>query len=68
MIGEINLGNNPDLRQNTVNCVPALSEHQVPVEHEVEGEGLAEGVRADARLLCAVLLKTIQILVQRLLL
>lgn len=56
------------LRQDSVNGVAALCEHQVFVKHEVEGEGLAEGVRADAGLLRAVLLEAVQVLVEGLLL
>lgn len=54
------------LRQDSINGVPALRQHQVFVKHEVEGEGLAERVRADASLLCAVLLEAVQVLVERL--
>lgn len=54
------------LRQHSINGVAALRQHQVLVKHEVEGEGLAEGVRADAGLLCAVLLEAVQVLVERL--
>lgn len=59
---------NADLRQDSVNGIPTLCEHQVLVKHEVEREGLAEGVGADPSLLCAVLLEAIQIFVERLLL
>lgn len=52
------------LRQDSIDGVPALREHQVLVEHEVEGERLAEGVRADASLLRAVLLEAVQVLVE----
>lgn len=58
----------PNLRQDSINGVAALREHQVFVEHEVEGEGLAEGVGADAGLLRAVLLEAVQVLVEGLLL
>lgn len=58
----------PHLRQDSINGVAALREHQVLVEHEVEGEGLAEGVGADPGLLRAVLLKAVQVLVESLLL
>lgn len=58
----------PHLRQDSVDGVAALREHQVFVEHEVEGEGLAEGVGADPGLLRAVLLEAIQVLVEGLLL
>lgn len=57
---------NPHLRQDSINGVPALCEHQVFVKHEVEREGLAECVRADPSLLCAVLLEAVQVLVERL--
>lgn len=58
----------PHLRQDSINGVAALREHQVFVEHEVEGEGLAEGVGADPGLLRAVLLEAVQVLVEGLLL
>lgn len=58
----------PHLRQDSVDGVAALREHQVFVEHEVEGEGLAEGVGADAGLLRSVLLEAVQVLVEGLLL
>lgn len=54
------------LRQDSIDGVPALGEHQVLVKHEVEGESLAEGVRADASLLRAVLLEAVQVLVESL--
>lgn len=54
----------PHLRQDSVDGVAALREHQVLVEHEVEGEGLAEGVGADAGLLRAVLLEAVQVFVE----
>lgn len=57
---------NTHLRQHSINGVPTLCQHQVFVEHEVERESLAEGVRADPGLLRAVLLEAIQVLVERL--
>ena len=62
------LNSNPHLWQDTVYGVPALREHQVLVKHEVEGEGFAEGVGADPSLLCPVLFKAVQVLVESLLL
>lgn len=65
----VNIGGGvSNLRQDSIDGVPALRQHQVFVKHEVEGEGLAEGVRADAGLLCAVLLEAVQVLVEGLLL
>lgn len=58
----------PHLRKDSIDGVAALREHQVFVEHEVEGEGLAEGVGADPGLLRAVLLEAVQVLVEGLLL
>lgn len=63
-VGGLSTGNH--LGQDSINGVPALRQHQVFVKHEVEGEGLAEGVRADAGLLRAVLLEAVQVLVERL--
>lgn len=57
---------NPHLRQDSINGIPALCEHQVFVKHEVEREGLAKRVWADPSLLCAVLFEAIQVLVERL--
>lgn len=58
----------PHLRQDSIDGVAALREHQVFVEHEVEGEGFAEGVGADPGLLRAVLLEAVQVLIEGLLL
>lgn len=57
----------PHLRQDSINGVPTLCEHQVFIKHEMEREGLAEGVGADPSLLCAILLKAIQVLIECLL-
>lgn len=65
---DVTLQVHPHLRQDSIDGVAALREHQVFVEHEVEGEGLAEGVGADPGLLRAVLLKAVQVLVEGLLL
>lgn len=56
----------PHLGQDSINGIPALCQHQVFVKHEVERKGLAKRVRADPSLLRAVLLKAVQILVERL--
>lgn len=45
-----------------------MGEHEVLVEHEVKREGLAECVGADPGLLSAVLLKAIEVFIERLLL
>ncbi len=58
------LNTTPHLRQDSINGVSALCEHQVFVEHEVEREGLAECVWADPSFLCAVLLEAVQVLVE----
>lgn len=59
---------NAHLWQDPVYGIPTLCEHQVFIKHEVKRKGLAERVRADPSLLCAVLLKTVEIFIERLLL
>lgn len=59
---------NAHLRQDSINGVPTLCEHQVFVKHEVERERLAKRVGANPSLLCAIFLEAIQVLIERLLL
>lgn len=58
---------NAHLWQDSVNGVPALREHQLPVEHQVKWEGLTERIGADPSLLRAVLLVAVEVFVERLL-
>lgn len=58
----------PDLRQHSEDGISTLREDEIFIEHQMERESLAEGVRTDARLLSAIFLETIQIFIKRLLL